>query len=63
MTGYCKWCDTLTNSIVKQYEEGILLWVGCPDCFVKKKGVRETKEKKKEPTHEELRDRHPERFF
>jgi len=37
MTGYCKWGDTLTNSIVKQYEDGILLWVGCPDCFVEKK--------------------------
>ncbi len=40
MSGYCKWCDTLTNSIVKQYDKGRLIWVGCSDCsdcFVKKK--------------------------
>jgi len=36
-SAYCKWCDTLTNSIVKVLEEGRLVWVGCPDCFTKKK--------------------------
>ena len=35
--GYCNWCDKLTNSIVKVFEEGRLIWSGCSDCFVKKK--------------------------
>jgi len=38
---YCKWCDTLTNSIVKELENGRLKWQGCPDCYNKKKGVKE----------------------
>ena len=37
ITGYCKYCDTQTNSVVKQYENGRLTWAGCPDCYVKKK--------------------------
>jgi len=36
MSGHCKWCDTLTNSIIKQVDNGVLIWVGCPDCFIKK---------------------------
>ena len=39
MSGYCKWCHTLTNSIVKEYELGVLVWVGCSDCCVKKKEI------------------------
>ena len=35
--GYCNWCETLTNSIVKEYKEGRLVWSGCPDCYVKRK--------------------------
>jgi hypothetical protein len=35
--GYCKYCDTVTNSIVKEYENGQLIWVGCIDCHEKKK--------------------------
>ena len=34
---YCRWCDMLTNTIIKRLEEGRLVWVGCPDCYVKKK--------------------------
>lgn len=40
MSGYCKWCDTLTGSIVKLYEHGILIWVGCIDCYEKQKGSK-----------------------
>ena len=35
--GYCRWCDSQTSSIVKVFKEGRLVWVGCPDCYVKKK--------------------------
>ncbi len=38
---YCRWCATLTNSIVKLLESGRLIWVGCPDCFVNKKESEE----------------------
>lgn len=31
MTGYCKWCDTLTDDIVKEYayDPYRLVWSGC----------------------------------
>lgn len=41
MTGYCKWCDTLTNSIIKVLEHGHLVWVGCVDCYDKRKKAEE----------------------
>ena len=41
MTGYCNWCDTLTNSIVKVYDSGKLIWSGCPDCYQKRKEIKE----------------------
>ncbi len=37
MSGYCKYCDTLTNSIVKVYDGKMLVWVGCPGCHEKQK--------------------------
>ena len=40
MTGFCKWCDTLTNSIVKVFESGCLIWVGCPNCYEKGKYIK-----------------------
>jgi len=36
MSSYCKWCDTQTGSIVNEYKEGRLVWVGCIDCFTAK---------------------------
>lgn len=35
MSGYCKYCDTLTNGIIKRFENGILVWVGCASCYLK----------------------------
>ena len=43
--GYCRWCDTQTNAIVKLLDNGRLIWVGCPDCFVKKKELEKHAEK------------------
>ena len=39
----CNWCDTLTNSIVKEYEHGHLVWVGCADCFIKQRSSKNEK--------------------
>jgi len=39
MTGYCKWCDTLTNNIVKLHDHGKVIWSGCLDCYTKKKEI------------------------
>jgi len=33
---YCNWCDSQTGSIVKEYKHGVLIWVGCIDCFTAK---------------------------
>ena len=40
MSGYCKYCDRLTNTVVKKrethiHEEGkrVYYWVGCQDCW------------------------------
>jgi len=48
--GYCKWCDTLTNNIIKQYKEGRLVWVGCADCYTAKTELRTKLDKRPEPT-------------
>jgi hypothetical protein len=47
---YCKWCDTLikSNTVVKEYKAGRLVWVGCIDCFRAK-----TELKKKDVTDKE----------
>lgn len=37
MSGYCKYCDSMTNSIIRVFENGILIWTGCSDCYIKKK--------------------------
>ena len=37
MSGHCKWCDTLTNSIIKIFDGRTLIWSGCPSCYDKKK--------------------------
>jgi len=46
MTEYCKWCDTLTGDIVKEYKDGRLIWVGCRACYEIKTKV----ENRPEPT-------------
>jgi len=40
MSGYCKYCDTLTNSIIKVYESGVLIWTGCPSCYARVKELK-----------------------
>jgi len=37
MTEECKWCGTLTNTIVKVLDKGRLVWIGCTNCYVKRK--------------------------
>jgi hypothetical protein len=44
MSGYCKWCDTLTNSIIKLYDSGRLVWVGCVGCYENKKELEKQNE-------------------
>ena len=39
-SGFCHWCDTLTNSIVKESDNGRLVWTGCPDCYIKRKELK-----------------------
>ena len=36
-SGYCKWCDTLTDDIVQDFdsETGMLVWSGCLPCKLK----------------------------
>lgn len=37
MSGYCKYCDTTTNSIIKQRDsKNRVVWVGCKSCYEKK---------------------------
>ena len=38
MSGFCNWCDTLTDDIVQDfnYETGALVWVGCLGCKIKR---------------------------
>jgi len=37
MSGYCNWCDSTTNSIIKVFESGVLIWIGCNSCYEKQK--------------------------
>jgi len=37
MTEDCKWCDTSTNTIVKVFDKGRLVWIGCTNCYEKRK--------------------------
>jgi len=41
MSGYCKYCDSQKNSIIKVFENGVLVWTGCSDCYLKKKESEE----------------------
>ena len=43
MTGYCKYCGTLTNDIVKVYDKGRLIWVGCRNCREKQNRRKEAR--------------------
>jgi len=39
--GYCRWCDTQTNTMIREHDEqGRLIWVGCADCYVKKESLK-----------------------
>jgi len=35
MSGYCKWCDTVTNDIFEVFhpETKKPIWVGCQSCY------------------------------
>jgi len=47
MSEKCRWCDPPreTNCIIKVLDNGRLVWVGCPDCYVKKKELEKHAEK------------------
>ena len=38
MTGYCKYCGTLTDDIIQAFhsETDALIWSGCVDCYKKR---------------------------
>lgn len=37
MTNYCKYCDSLVNSIVKELDSnGNVIWIGCRSCYREK---------------------------
>ena len=39
MTGYCKYCDTLTDDIVEAFDDhDVLVWSGCLNCYKKRIG-------------------------
>ena len=50
MTGYCKWCDTLTDDIVQGFDiianVLVCVWSGCRDCHEKRDEMRNNAEKK-----------------
>jgi len=46
MSGYCNWCDTLTNNIVKLHDHGKIIWSGCLGCYEKKKELENDRLKK-----------------
>jgi len=46
MSGYCKYCDTLTNNIVEEYKDGHLVWSGCRGCYTVKTELVKHAEKK-----------------
>jgi len=37
MSGYCKYCNSLTNKTVQIFDKGVLIWSGCVDCRLKQK--------------------------
>ena len=42
MKGYCHWCDTSTNLIIKLLDKGRLVWVGCTSCYEKRNNRTDT---------------------
>lgn len=36
MSGYCHYCNTLTDVVIKVFEYGFLIWAGCITCYDKK---------------------------
>ena len=39
MTGYCKYCDTLTDDIVRDFNDNHnMVWSGCLNCYKKRIG-------------------------
>jgi hypothetical protein len=51
MSGYCKWCDTLTDDIVQDfdYKTGMLVWSGCLSCKLKRIKTKRKPLKKEKP--------------
>ena len=49
MTGYCNWCDSLSNAIVEKFEmvsgKKMLVWSGCVGCYDKKQELMNNEEK------------------
>ena len=43
-TYLCKWCNTIKNSVIKEYDQGRLTWVGCVDCYKKRKELENNAE-------------------
>lgn len=44
MTGYCKWCDTLTDDVVTVSKKGRLIWIGCISCYAKEEKEKQRAE-------------------
>jgi hypothetical protein len=40
MSGYCKYCDSLTNKTVQVFDKGVLIWSGCVDCYEKRNELK-----------------------
>ena len=36
-TYLCNWCGNIVNTVIKEKEKGRLVWVGCVDCYKKRK--------------------------
>jgi len=49
MSGYCKYCDSQTNSIIEVFENGMLVWTGCGYCYLKKIKKKELANNAAEP--------------
>ena len=45
----CKWCNIQvpTNKIIKVRDNGFVVWIGCFDCYTKKKEIENNAETKK----------------
>ena len=39
----CKWCDTQVNGIIIERENGVVVWIGCSNCYIKRKGLKNAK--------------------